>query len=75
MLLAATLSLPSSSYHPVNASTKNDNNEDFEDQNSIQICCAWGEELQDGILNYKTDDEDISKDEKAVVQDAIEASI
>ena len=74
MLLAATLSLPSSSYPPVNASTKNDNNEDFEDQNSIQICCAWGE-LQDGILNYKIDDEDISKDEKAVVQDAIEASI
>jgi hypothetical protein len=71
ILLAATLSLPYSGYLPISASTNNDN-EDFEDQNIIQICCAWGEELQDGILTYKIDDEDISKDQKAVVQDAIE---
>ena len=24
--------------------------EDFEDQNSIQICCAWGDEIEDGTL-------------------------
>lgn len=71
LLLAARLSLPYSGYNPISASTDNDK-EDFEDQNSIQICCAWGEELQDGILTYHIDDDDISKDQKAVVQDAIE---
>jgi hypothetical protein len=55
----------------VSASTNNAN-EDFEDQNIIQICYTWGEELQDGILTYNIDDDDISKDQKAVVQDAIE---
>ena len=69
--LVATLSLPYSDYSYISASTNNDN-EDFEDQNLIQICCAWGKELQDGILTYKIDDDDISKDQKAVVQDAIE---
>jgi hypothetical protein len=71
LLLIATLSLPYSDYSHISAGTNNDN-EDFEDQNLIQICCAWGAELQDGILTYKIDDDDISKDQKAVVQDAIE---
>jgi hypothetical protein len=71
LLLAATLSLPYFGYSPASASTDNDN-EDFEDQNLIQICCAWGEELQDGILTYKIDNEDTSKDLKATVQEAIE---
>jgi hypothetical protein len=71
LLLIATLSLPYSDYSHISAGTNNDN-EDFEDQNLIQICCAWGEELQDGILTYKIDDDDISKDQKAVVQDSIE---
>src|SRR5919108_3886309 len=26
--------------------------EDFEDQDSIQICCAWGDEIEDGTLTY-----------------------
>ena len=30
--------------------------EDFEDQNSIQICCAWGDEIEDGILTYIIDE-------------------
>ena len=71
LLLVTTLSLTYSDYSHINAST-NDDNEDFEDQNLIQICCAWGEELQDGILTYKIDDDDISKDQEVVVQDAIE---
>jgi Matrixin len=71
VLLVATLSPPYSDYSHISASTNNDD-EDFEDQNLIQICCAWGEELQDGILTYKIDDDDISKDQKAAVQDAIE---
>ena len=31
--------------------------EDFEDQDSIQICCAWGDEIEDGILTYIIDEE------------------
>jgi hypothetical protein len=69
--LVATLSLSYSDYSLTRASTDNDN-EDFEEQNLIQICCAWGEELQDGILTYKIDEDDISGEEKAYVQDAIE---
>ena len=32
-------------------------NEDFEEQNSIQTCCAWGYNLVDGILTYYIDKE------------------
>ena len=71
LLFVATLSLTFSDYSLINASTDNDN-EDFEDQNLVQVCCGWGEELQDGILTYKVDDNDVSDEEKAAVQDAIE---
>ena len=71
LLFVATLSLTFSEYSLIEASTDNDN-EDFEDQNLVQVCCAWGEQLQDGILTYKVDDNDISDEEKAAVQDAIE---
>lgn len=70
-MLVATLSLSYSDYSLIRASSDNDN-EDFEEQNLIQICCAWGGELQDGILTYKIDEDDISDEEKAYVQDAIE---
>jgi hypothetical protein len=70
LLLVAALSLTYSDYS-LTASTDNDN-EDFEEQNLIQVCCAWGEELQDGILTYKIDENDISDKEKAAVQDAVE---
>src|SRR5215212_7951186 len=35
-------------------------NEDskFVDNNAIQICCAWGPELADGILTYSFEDKD-----------------
>jgi Matrixin len=71
LLLVATLSLTYSDRSHVRASTDNDN-EDFEDQNLIQVCCAWGGELQDGILTYKIDENDISDKEKAAVQGAVE---
>ena len=29
--------------------------EDFEDHDSIQICCAWGDEIDDGTLTYIID--------------------
>jgi Matrixin len=71
LLVAATVSLTYSDYPITKGSTDNDN-EDFEDQNLIQVCCAWGGELRDGILTYKVDGEDISDEEKAAVRDAIE---
>jgi Matrixin len=71
LLVAATVSLTYSDYPITKGSTDNDN-EDFEDQNLIQVCCAWGGELRNGILTYKIDGEDISDEEKAAVRDAIE---
>ena len=54
----------------------NDNNrylsEDFEEENSIQICCTWGNDLQDGKLTYNIDDTDSSKEEQDAVRNAIE---
>lgn len=32
--------------------------DDFEVENSIQICCAWGEEIEDGTLTYIIEDVD-----------------
>ena len=32
--------------------------EDFMEENSIQVCCGWGIELEDGILTYAIEDED-----------------
>jgi hypothetical protein len=64
LLFVATLSLTFSDYSLINASTDNDN-EDFEDQNFVQVCCGWGEELQDGILTYKVDDNDLRRGESS----------
>jgi predicted Zn-dependent protease len=55
----------------------NDNNndstgEDFEEDSSIQICCTWGNELQDGKLKYNIDDIDSSKGQQDAVRNAIE---
>jgi hypothetical protein len=55
----------------------NDNNndstgEDFEEENSIQICCTWGNELKDGKLKYNIDDIDSSEGQQDAVRNAIE---
>jgi Matrixin len=71
LLVSTTLSLTYSDYSFTKASTDNDN-EDFEDQNLIQVCCAWGEEILDGVLTYQIDEEDISDEERTVVRNAIE---
>jgi predicted Zn-dependent protease len=38
-------------------SSDNENSK-FVDNNAIQICCAWGPELADGILTYSFEDKD-----------------
>jgi Matrixin len=39
-------------------SKDNDEDSKFVDNNAIQICCAWGPELADGILTYSFEDKD-----------------
>jgi predicted Zn-dependent protease len=46
--------------------------EDFEEENSIQICCTWGSDLQDGKLSYSIDDEESTKEQQDAVRNAIE---
>ena len=45
--------------------------EDFEEESTIQLCCTWGDNLQDGILTYHIDYES-SLEEQDAVRDAIE---
>jgi matrixin len=71
MLLIASLFTPGL-FYPAVASTDGDedNDEDFEDENAIQICCAWGIDLQDGKLTYHIDAS--SKEQQNAVTKAIE---
>ena len=46
--------------------------EDFEEENSIQICCTWGSDLQDGKLSYSIDDEESTREQQDAVRNAIE---
>ena len=63
-------------FYPAVATTDNANDnddnfdEDFEDGNTIQICCAWGIDLQDGKLTYHIDAS--SKDQQDAVSKAID---
>ena len=52
-------------FHPVAADQNNE--EDFEEESSIQICCTWGEDLQDGILRYYIDNDNSSKEQQEAV--------
>lgn len=40
--------------------------EDFEEEDSIQLCCTWGIDLDDGVLTYNIDDDSSSKEQDAV---------
>ena len=50
----------------------NDDDEDFEEEDSTQICCAWGMALKDGVLTYYIDDDDSSEREQQAVKDAVQ---
>jgi Matrixin len=50
----------------------NDDDEDFEEEDSIQVCCAWGLALKDGVLTYYIDDDDSSEREQQAVKDAVQ---
>ena len=47
--------------------------QDFEEENSIQICCAWGNSLEDGRLTYYIDDDDdTSEEQQQEVRNAVQ---
>jgi predicted Zn-dependent protease len=46
--------------------------EDFEEENTIQICCVWGHNMQDGILTYYIDAESSTKQQQEKVGSAIQ---
>ena len=46
------------------------NEEDFEVNNSVMICCTWGEKLSDGKLTYNIEGE-VSVEKKEAVRNAI----
>jgi predicted Zn-dependent protease len=52
VIISLTCSIILASYTSVNAKERDGKN-NHEQQNSIQICCAWGKQLEDGKLTYK----------------------
>ena len=77
ILFVATIPLPSLGDPQTIIVASNDEkvdgngNEDFEQENSIQICCAWGDALADGRLTYFISDEDSSEKQQEAVSNAI----
>jgi hypothetical protein len=47
-------------------------NDDFEIQNAVQICCAWGNDILDGILTYYIDNDDSDKQQQDKVRNAVQ---
>ena len=77
LLLSIVGTSSSSLVHPARASTdgglfEDFEEEDFEEESSIQICCAWGRALEDGRLTYFIDDDDSSEGEQQAVRNAIQ---
>jgi predicted Zn-dependent protease len=56
----------------VNNNVGDNADEDFEEQNTIQICCTWGHNLLDGILTYYTDTESSTKQQQDEVRNAVQ---
>lgn len=79
ILVGILIAFPLAVLYPAEASIdydiyeefNDDNDEDFEDENSIQICCTWGYNLDDERLTYYIDD-DSSEEQQDAVRDAIE---
>ena len=76
--LILLIALESSGAFQIASADHDDENEedvssddDFEEENSIQICCAWGEKLADGSLTYKISgsDSDIVQAVRTAIED------
>jgi hypothetical protein len=65
MVLFTTISIANPSFaRDDDDDDDDDDNNNFSDKDVVQICCAWGYELADGLLTYSidTDDDDDLKD-------------
>ena len=71
MILFITISINHSSL--VRGDDDNDDENDFSDKDVIQICCAWGYELADGLLTYSIEADDDNEDLKGAVRNAIDS--
>jgi hypothetical protein len=65
------LILTAASGSPNQVAVADHHEEDFQEEDSIPICCYWGDELADGELTYKIKDSGDSKDQQAL-RDALE---
>ena len=71
MILFITISINHSSF--VRGDDDDDDN-DFSDKDVIQICCAWGYELADGLLTYSIETDDNEDDDlKDAVRNAVDS--
>jgi hypothetical protein len=62
MVLFTTISIANPSFaRDDDDDDDDDDNNNFSDKDVVQICCAWGYELADGLLTYSidTDDDDL----------------
>jgi hypothetical protein len=57
---------------PENDNDGDNVDEDFEVQNTIKICCAWGHNLLDGMLTYYIDIESSTKRQQDEVRSAVQ---
>ena len=71
MILFITISINHSSL--VRGDDDNDDENDFSDKDVIQICCAWGYELADGLLTYSIEADDDNEDLKGAVRNAVDS--
>jgi hypothetical protein len=65
------LILTAASGSPNQVAVADHHEEDFQEEDSIPICCYWGDKLADGELTYKIKDSGDSKDQQAL-RDALE---
>jgi hypothetical protein len=72
IVLFTTISINHSSF--VKGDDDDDDDNDFSDKDVIQICCAWGYELADGLLTYSIETDDNEDDDlKDAVRNAVDS--
>ena len=72
VVLFTTISINHSSF--VKGDDDDDDDNDFSDKDVIQICCAWGYELADGLLTYSIETDDNEDDDlKDAVRNAVDS--
>ena len=73
VVLFTTISINHSSFVRGDDDDDDDDN-DFSDKDVIQICCAWGYELADGLLTYSIETDDNEDDDlKDGVRNAVDS--